>query len=117
MLSRHAAYSMLDRVGDAEMANGSFTCGSTFQGADVGGQILEILAAPIKIRMLQAVVSCISNIFIKFHNLTTQLLRNERTMQYHYPYTRRTCQDVVGARYLAVFILRSRLPQNDFLKF
>ena len=74
MLSRHAAYSILDRVGDAEMVDGSFMCGST---RDVGGQIL---AAPIKIRMLQAVVFWISNIIIEFHNLRTQTLRNERTM-------------------------------------
>jgi hypothetical protein len=35
------AYSILDRVGDAEMANGSFTRCSTCQGVgiDVGGQI------------------------------------------------------------------------------
>jgi hypothetical protein len=77
ILSRHAANSILDRVGDAEMADGSFTGGSTCQGRDVGG---ESLAAPIKIGMLQAVVFCISNIFIKFHDLTTQTLRNERTM-------------------------------------
>jgi hypothetical protein len=49
------------------------------------------LAAPIKIRSLQEVAFCISNIFIKVYNSTTQTLRNERTMQYYSPYTMRTC--------------------------